>query len=93
MVIGQVVDRTALLLRILERIWYWYQQIDSEGLNTAWKGRCISLGQHLQVQYPGGEFEGYGRDIDRQGALILEDHTGQQRRIVFGEATVRQNSQ
>ncbi|MGB4675756.1 MAG: hypothetical protein WBH90_03430, partial [Aggregatilineales bacterium] len=60
-----------------------------EALLGAWRARCVTLGQRVRVETPGGVVEGTAEDITPQGALWLRDDAGQRHRIAAGEATLR----
>lgn len=86
---GRTLDRAVLLAQVLARLNVWTQQIGSEVLLDAWRGRCLTLGQRVRVETPGGAVEGVAEDITPQGALWLRDEAGQRHRIAAGEASLR----
>lgn len=54
-------------------------------VRAAWLARAVGLGRPLVARLPGGTaHEGLFRDIDEQGALVLQTGDGSTRRIVAG---------
>lgn len=86
---GQDVDRAALLAAIMARLNAWNRALAGEALLGAWRARCVTLGQRVRVETPGGVVKGTAEDITPQGALWLRDDAGQRHRIAAGEATLR----
>jgi len=74
---GHAVDRGALLLGIVERLWSGYhrwQAGDDEGLRADYAARCVTAaGQSVRVDRPDGSvLTGTGVGIGSGGTLVVE---------------------
>jgi BirA family biotin operon repressor/biotin-[acetyl-CoA-carboxylase] ligase len=56
-----------------------------EPIRRAWLHHAKGLGETIRVRLPKEEFEGTFRDLDEQGALVLELAGGETRKIAAGE--------
>jgi BirA family biotin operon repressor/biotin-[acetyl-CoA-carboxylase] ligase len=69
-------DRETLLkalLRVLARAYASYRA-DPAALVPAYRAACVTLGQRVRVELPGGEtYEGEATDVDPDGRLIVGD--------------------
>jgi len=69
-------DRETLLkavLRVLARA-YASWRADPAALVPAYRAACVTLGQRVRVELPGGEsYEGEATDVDADGRLIVSD--------------------
>lgn len=83
-VVGAV-DRVDLLSRLLARLDYWTARLSSDALFQAWGGRLNMLGRRVRISDGGGTVTGIAETVDRQGALLLRDDTGVQRRMIAGD--------
>jgi len=54
-------------------------------LRNAWLKRAQGLGQRLTARLPGASLSGIFRDLDQDGALVLEEAAGRRRRITAAE--------
>jgi BirA family biotin operon repressor/biotin-[acetyl-CoA-carboxylase] ligase len=54
-------------------------------LRAAWLKRARGLGGPLTVRLPGASLSGIFRDLDEDGALVLEEASGRRRRITAAE--------
>ncbi|MFH1147711.1 MAG: biotin--[acetyl-CoA-carboxylase] ligase [Pseudomonadota bacterium] len=82
------VSRSELIRSILERLEYWYlpfKKGEHGPMLQAWRKQCAMIGSNAKIR--SGEEVCFGRilDIDDTGALLLQDATGQIRRILSGE--------
>lgn len=85
---GAEVGRLELLLALLGRMDHWHQRLlsgDDGALHAAWRGRLLTLGQHVVVDTPAGRLHGLAEDVDRNGALLLRDASGVQHSISAGD--------
>lgn len=86
---GEQHSRAALLAHIAVRLNAWHSQIDGPALLDVWRSRCVTLGQTVRVETPGGTVEGLAEDIGEHGELWLRDDAGQRHSVAAGEATLR----
>ena len=54
-------------------------------LRQAWMKRAQGLGQRMTARLPGASLSGIFRDLDEDGALVLEDEPGRRRRITAAD--------
>ncbi|HKY96079.1 MAG TPA: biotin--[acetyl-CoA-carboxylase] ligase [Kiloniellales bacterium] len=54
-------------------------------LRHAWMKRAQGLGQRMTARLPGASHSGIFRDLDEDGALVLEEGPGRRRRITAAE--------
>ncbi|MBI2873737.1 MAG: biotin--[acetyl-CoA-carboxylase] ligase [Firmicutes bacterium] len=88
--LGRKVDRPALvrdLLWELEGLFDLAPGPGFEGLLDEWRRFSVTLGRRVRVKAGGEEISGLARDIDGEGALLLETKDGP-RRILAGEVTL-----
>ncbi|HHX86735.1 MAG TPA: hypothetical protein GX693_00995, partial [Firmicutes bacterium] len=50
-----------------------------------WKELSSTLGQTVNLSWPGGSLYGRALDLDHRGALIIEDDAGLHHHVSFGE--------
>lgn len=86
---GHPHDRAALLAGIAARLNRWHNRLDNPALLDAWRSRCVTLGQAVRVETPGGVVEGLAEGIGEHGELWLRDAAGQRHTVTAGEATLR----
>jgi BirA family biotin operon repressor/biotin-[acetyl-CoA-carboxylase] ligase len=86
---GQDVDRSALLLALLEGVQLKYEQIGSgQSPREEWSARLATLGQRIQVTTVHGPLEGMAEAVDEDGALLLRTADGTLHRLVTGDVTL-----
>ncbi|MBC7325484.1 MAG: biotin--[acetyl-CoA-carboxylase] ligase, partial [Moorella sp. (in: Bacteria)] len=81
---GRPVDRQDLFQEILYQIECWYCRWLVEGfepVRQAWKKASVTLGQEVVVNSCQEVFVGRARDIDAEGALIVEGPGGEVQRF------------
>lgn len=54
-------------------------------LRATWLKRAQGLGQRMTARLPGASLSGIFRDLDEDGALVLEEEAGRRRRITAAE--------
>lgn len=89
---GSVVDRHLLGSRILTNLDAYYKRLLADGfqgIRREWKAVGGMLGRWVEVRLPDGCFEGIARDLDEDGALLVEVPGQGVKRIIAGETTVR----
>jgi BirA family biotin operon repressor/biotin-[acetyl-CoA-carboxylase] ligase len=90
-VIG-VVNRIDLLVRLLERLDAWALRLGSEALYEAWRARLVMIGRRVSITSVSGTVEGIAESVDRQGGLLIREHTGGLRRMIAGDIALGQGS-
>ncbi len=87
--LGRPVDRTALLLAILERVDDRYRRLArGERFHGEWSHRLATLGQKVRVQVGTETFLGVAEAVAEDGALLLRGEDGQVHRILAGDVTL-----
>lgn len=84
-------SRNLLAARILEQMIMLIQEFERQGLRPfmeEWQRHDMGFGQPLRLTMGDAVFEGVGRGIDNDGALLLETPAGL-RRYTAGEVSVR----
>jgi BirA family biotin operon repressor/biotin-[acetyl-CoA-carboxylase] ligase len=78
---GRSLDRVDLLKLLLDRVSYWYEQLESAAFFEAWRNVLVTLGQPVRI----GDLEGVAESVDASGALWLRLADSQVRRVVAGD--------
>ncbi len=89
---GRHVDRVRLLKTSLCELERWYTAWLAEGflpILARWKELTVSLNRPVAVHSPGGVIEGWAEDVDEDGALVLRTASGEIKRFVSGEVSLR----
>ncbi|BCV24314.1 biotin--[acetyl-CoA-carboxylase] ligase [Gelria sp. Kuro-4] len=88
---GESVSRRELLQAFLERFEFWYDRLpgEAEALRSRWRELSVTLGRRVTVTAPTFTVSGLARNIDREGALLLETETGDLVRILSGDVSLR----
>ena len=81
-------DRADVLAKLLERIDYWYERLDSPQLLAAWKDRMSMLGQQVTISSVHGDLNGIAEGIDEDGTLLVRDEDGELNRVVAGDVAI-----
>ncbi|MEO7912998.1 MAG: biotin--[acetyl-CoA-carboxylase] ligase [Roseiflexaceae bacterium] len=87
-VVGQPVDRLALLRALLEHLDTRYNALRRGGqadLFESWRDRLATLGQPVQIGLPQGELRGVAEDVERSGALRVRDEHGALHTVLAGD--------
>jgi BirA family biotin operon repressor/biotin-[acetyl-CoA-carboxylase] ligase len=80
---GRAVTADAMLAAVLAAFDVWRRRLETDGfepIRASWRTRGDTLGRVVRV----GDAEGVAKDIDADGALVLETAAGR-RRVVAGE--------
>ena len=89
--VGRAVDRNVFTASLLNRLEKWQQTFLTRGpaaVLSAWQGRDALRGRRLEVRTTDAVCEGWGRGIDADGRLIVEDDTGKARHILAGAVRI-----
>jgi BirA family transcriptional regulator, biotin operon repressor / biotin---[acetyl-CoA-carboxylase] ligase len=81
-------DRADVLAKLLERIDYWYERLDSPQLLAAWKDRMSMLGQQVTISSVHGDLNGIAEGVDKDGTLLVRDEDGELNRVVAGDVAI-----
>jgi BirA family biotin operon repressor/biotin-[acetyl-CoA-carboxylase] ligase len=77
---GEQVDRSALLLALVEELGSGYDEWQAGGdLRMAYLALCTTPGQDVRVAVPGGEVSGQAVDVDEAGRLVVRTEAGEER--------------
>lgn len=88
---GHAVDRVAFTAALLGELERWLDRLDAEGtraIAAAWKERSALFGRRVHVIVDGASVAGVARDLDEDGALLVERDGGGELRVVAGEVTI-----
>jgi BirA family biotin operon repressor/biotin-[acetyl-CoA-carboxylase] ligase len=83
--VSRSLARAELLASLLERLDYWSARLASDELFEAWRSRLVTLGQQVSVNSNGATISGTAKDVERSGALIIDDNRGALRRVIAGD--------
>ncbi len=90
---GEKVERSALILGIMEYFEYYYgifeQRLDVSDFVEIYDGYLINRNRQVRVLDPKGEYEGVAEGINDNGELIIHMTDGTLRRVSSGEVSVR----
>jgi BirA family biotin operon repressor/biotin-[acetyl-CoA-carboxylase] ligase len=82
---GRRIGRPALLeswlRRLDQRLGQW------EGVASAYRERCATVGRRVWVGLPGERIEGEAESIDLQGRLVVRMDDGSRRAVAAGDVT------
>jgi len=90
-VLGRKVSRVGFVQVMLEELEQLYRLLSAEGFKpilSEWKKLSGILGAWIRVSFRGEEFEGWARDVDEDGFLIVELDDGSLRRVVAGDVHI-----
>lgn len=89
---GSAPDREALLVALAaamdEWLDVWAESRGFAAVREAWLARCGALGQLISVNTGREAIEGTFCGVDEDGALLLQDGSGRERRFSFGDVTL-----
>lgn len=90
-VLGRHIAREPLFIELVRRLDGLYLALKNGGeqaqgqLRESWRGRLVTLGQHVTIQQVGRAISGTARDVDESGALILAADDGTRQTITWGD--------
>jgi BirA family biotin operon repressor/biotin-[acetyl-CoA-carboxylase] ligase len=93
---GSRISRPALVRDILIRLERFYHRLLEEGpspVREQWLAYTVTLGRRVRVETSESVFHGMARDIDESGALLLQDDSGVEHRLVAGDVSLRTREQ
>ena len=71
-----------------EILYFTAQNQGFSSILDMWREHSVTLGQEVKVSSFKENFEGVAKDIDEEGALLVETATGM-RRVLAGDVSVR----
>lgn len=86
---GQPQDRVRVLAALLGSLEEWIDRFVADGagaIAAAWRERTSFLGRRLRIADGARTVEGVARDVDDEGALLLDTDDGVRHRILSGES-------
>jgi BirA family transcriptional regulator, biotin operon repressor / biotin---[acetyl-CoA-carboxylase] ligase len=89
--LGREVDRNVFAAALLSRLEKWHETFQTRGpdaVRATWQTRDALQGRRLEARTPEAVCEGWGRGIDADGSLIVEDDSGCARHILTGAVRV-----
>jgi BirA family biotin operon repressor/biotin-[acetyl-CoA-carboxylase] ligase len=86
---GRPVDRVALLRALAASLGQWYPRLEDESLREAWAARLAWQGQPVVVHQGEATVQGVAAGVDADGALLLRLESGEERRVVAGDVSLR----
>lgn len=85
---GKPIDRTVFTLQLIRRLDRCYEDLVELGfpaMAARWKGFFRLQGKRVKVEMMDQAVQGEAIGIDSDGALLLEDDSGTQQRIIAGD--------
>jgi BirA family biotin operon repressor/biotin-[acetyl-CoA-carboxylase] ligase len=90
---GKNISRMDLLVEILKSFEAYYKEVlrgKREHLYEKWNELSLILGKQVKLETADGRISGRAIRIDRDGALILVDAQGVERKVVCGDVSIRE---
>ncbi|UCD82979.1 MAG: biotin--[acetyl-CoA-carboxylase] ligase [Desulfobacterales bacterium] len=84
-IVGREVSRKDLLARFLQEFGDRMRSADFENVIAEWKKYTVTLGRRVRIVTQREESHGLAKDVDENGALILELADGSQKKVVYGD--------
>jgi len=82
---GKKVSRKELLAEFLDRFRDRMDKGLDHGVIEEWKVNTDTIGRRVRVETVRDVFEGTARDVDENGALVLELEDGTEQRVIYGD--------
>jgi len=89
---GMRVDRTALLIQLLKSFEKSYGNVKSGEIDSfyrTWNERSMILGKDVIVSSKGQRIQARAQKIDLDGALVIVDSEGKEKKIVSADVSIR----
>ncbi len=89
--LGRAVDRNRLAAAMILRLYETRAALFSgrDNLLSRYRRDCVTLGREVVFQWAGKEETGVARDVDPEGALIVELSGGKTVQVASGEVSIR----
>jgi BirA family biotin operon repressor/biotin-[acetyl-CoA-carboxylase] ligase len=88
---GSKISRNHLLVTILKIFEIYYQEVLSGQIDNfyrTWNEASMIIGRDVEIVSPREKTQGKALRIDRNGALVIEDKAGKEKKIISGEVSV-----
>lgn len=84
-ILNRTVSRRLILQSFLLDFENQIQTIDCENIIGLWKKQTSTIGSRVRIETFGEIFEGLALDVDESGTLIIQDQTGEIKKIIYGD--------
>lgn len=84
-VLGKPVSRKLILETFLDDFQTRIQAIDCHRIIDLWKEQTSTIGSRVRIETLGDVYEGLAVDVDETGALMIQDNTGEIKKIIYGD--------
>jgi BirA family biotin operon repressor/biotin-[acetyl-CoA-carboxylase] ligase len=88
---GSQISRNDLLVSILMTFEIYYRQVllgHIDDFYRTWNEASMIIGRNVEIVSPEEKTHGKALRIDRNGALVIQDNAGKERKIISGEVSV-----
>ena len=85
MLLGKTVSRRSILMTFLDEFDMQMQDIATKDVIGPWKTITSTIGKKVTIETRGEINQGVALDVDDTGALILGQHDGTQKKIIYGD--------
>jgi len=82
--VGQPLNRTDVVIFLVQRLRHWMQRLDDPALMQQWRDRLTSVGQSVRV----GEVVGVVESVDDDGALRVRTSPDRVERVIAGDLSL-----
>lgn len=90
---GKQIDRTGLILAVMETFWEDYRTFSGRGdlssIREEYEALLVNRDRQVRVLDPKGEYTGIAKGINEKGELLVEKEDGQVEAVYAGEVSVR----
>jgi len=90
-ILGREISRKWILVRFLDEFENEVKDASFGNVISEWKRYTITLNQQVRIVTTRDVTEGIARDVDEDGALILELEDGSIKRVLFGDCFHRES--
>ena len=84
-ILGREISRRWILDRFLDEFENKVKDASFENVISEWKGYTVTLNQQVRIVTTRDVTEGIARDVDEDGALVLELEDGSVKRVLYGD--------
>ncbi len=84
-ILGREVSRKRILARFLDEFENKVKDASFGNVISEWKRYTVTLNQQVRIVTTRDETKGIARDVDEDGALVLELEDGSIKRVLFGD--------
>lgn len=79
--LGKPIDRSELLVKLLDRLDAWHHRLGEDAVFAAWRSRLVTIGTRVQV----GQVVGEAVDVTADGGLVIAAANGARKTVFAGE--------